>query len=116
MKANKILPHLLKPPSPPFMVYTSKAGKKQTYLRLFRKGANQNRHQFWACDEDLGLIHVHPEKVRELYRLAKDAIVALEKKSALLNPTAKDFIHRDICERIEAVKSEPLWALIVRLI
>jgi hypothetical protein len=117
-KAKEVLPFIVSPPKPPFAIYTASTGQKQTFLKLFRVGFfNHSRDPFWICDEDLGLIHVHASRARELSELASLGFRTFGKKLPLLEDfSVKDWEHVELCEQIEIVKGDPLWQLIVRLL
>lgn len=117
-KPKEMLAVMLDPPQPPFHLYITTSGQKQTFLKLFRKGPNMSRESFWLAEEDIGLLHVHYSMVKEFELFAREAFLKLgaKKWKLLQGPSVEDWKEKELCERIELMRGDPLWRLIVRLI
>jgi len=104
---------VLRDPPAGSLVYVRSGGRRHGFIRALR--FSSSRTLAAICGEDEGLILVPRERLRELVDLAKKARAKLGRKGALLEGcSVSEWKHEDLCCRIEGVRGDPLWRVIVR--
>jgi CRISPR type IV-associated protein Csf1 len=112
LKRDQFIPIMLNPPEPPFVIYFTKSGKKQGFLKLIDK-VNYSKNKFWVAYED-DLIFVDKNILLEMVELAREARELGFTKGELENGAfTHNWKHRTICEKIEQFKGNSLWRLVV---
>jgi len=104
---------VLRDPPVGSLVYVRGAGRKHGFVRALR--FSSSRTVAAVCGEDEGVLLVPRERLRELVDLAREAYAALRRKGALLEGcSASEWRHEDLCKKIEGVRGDPAWRVIVR--
>jgi len=95
------------------LVYVKSAGRKYGFLHALRFSSTSTMAAL--AGEDEGAILVPRERLKQLISLAKEAYSAFKKKTPLLEGCSpNDWAHEELCERIERVRGELAWRLVVR--
>jgi len=111
LEKKDLLSTLLSPPNPPFAIYITKSGKKQGFLLLVKR-PSLSRDRFFIAFED-SLVWVDRKKLEEMVAVAEAARKLKFRKSDLLDPSTKCWVHRDLCEKIVEFRKNPLWEVVV---
>ena len=109
---KKALQYILEPPRERFVMYLTKTGKKQGFLRILGKW-NYNRDRFIVAFDD-SIVFVDREKAKKFLEIIKDARKKGFTKSELLGEIKlKHYEYEKLCEEILKNKDNPLWRLLV---
>lgn len=112
LSRNQVLNVLLNPPNPPFAIYVTRTGKKQGYLQLANR-VSFSRNIFYVAFDDL-LINVRRDVLEKYVKLARKALaLGFRKKDLTGGCSVKAWLNREVCFKIEKVRGDPLWELVV---
>jgi len=104
---------VLRDPPVGSLVYVRSGGRRHGFVRALR--FSSSRTLAAICGEDEGVLLVPRGRLRELVDLAKEVYAVLKRKGALLEGcSASEWRHEDLCRRVEGVRGDPLWRVIVR--
>jgi hypothetical protein len=104
---------VLRSPPPGSLIYVKSGGRRHGFLRGLRFASSNSLVAL--AGEDEGVILVRRERLAELVKLAEEAYGKLGRKAPLLDGCgARDWVHEDICKRVEQVRGDPAWRIIVR--
>jgi len=104
---------VLRDPPVGSLVYVRSSGKRHGFVRALRYRSSS---RFAAvCGEEEGALLVERERLRELVELAERALSALKRKRALLEGCSpSEWVHEELCRKIEEVRGDPLWRVVAR--
>jgi len=95
------------------LIYIKSAGRKYGFLRALRFASTGAIAAL--AGEDEGAILVPRERLKLLISLAKEAYSTFKKKTPLLEGcSTDDWKHEELCEKIERVRGEMAWRVVVR--
>jgi hypothetical protein len=95
------------------LIYVKSAGRKYGFLRALRFASTSTLAAL--AGEDEGAVLVPRERRKQLISLAKEAYNTFKKKTPLLEGcSTNDWVYKELCERIERVRGEMAWRLVVR--
>jgi len=107
-----ILPTLIDPPDPPFLIHLTKNGKKQGFLQILAK-PNFSRDRFVISFDDR-MIWIDRKEIIEMKKVAEDARKRGFRKRDLLGDIhPKLWEYRDLCEKVISFKKNPAWEVVV---
>jgi len=110
---KKELLSVLRDPPVGSIVYVKSSGKKYGFLRCMRFASTKS--YVALCGEDEGPVIVSRDRLAALVDLAVEAYKRFRKKTVLLDGCSpNDWVYEDLCKRIEEVRGDPAWRIVVR--
>jgi hypothetical protein len=110
---KKELLNVLKSPPVGSIVYVKSSGKKYGFLRCMR--FTSTKSYVALCGEDEGSVIIARNRLATLVDLAVEAYKRFRKKSVLLDGCSpSEWVYEDLCRRIEEVRGDPAWRIVVR--
>jgi hypothetical protein len=97
------------------LIYVKNSGKKYGFLKCMRFASTKSYATL--CGEDEGPVIVSRNKLANLVDLATEAYKKFRKKSVLLDGCSpSEWVYEDLCKRIEEVRGDPAWRIVVRVL
>jgi hypothetical protein len=110
---KKELLSVLRSPPVASLIYVKSGGKKYGFLRCMRFTSTKSCAAL--CGEDEGPVIIAKDRLATLVDLAVEAYKKLKKKSVLLDGCSpNEWVCEDLCRRIEEVRGDPAWRIVVR--
>jgi len=104
---------VLEDPPTNSLIYVKSAGRKYGFLHALRFSSTNTLVAL--AGEDEGAVLVPRERLKYLIDLAKEAYNAFKKKTPLLEGCGiNDWVHKELCEKVEQVRGELAWRFVVR--
>lgn len=104
---------VLRDPPVGSLVYVRSSGRRHGFIRALRFASSKTIAA--VCGEDEGVLLVPKERLRSLVDLAVEAYAVLKRKRALLEGcSAPEWRHEGLCKKIEEVRGDPVWRIVVR--
>ncbi|MEM2272392.1 MAG: hypothetical protein QXP56_06985 [Archaeoglobaceae archaeon] len=98
---------------PGSLVYVRSIGKRLAFLKALK--VRSTATLVAVCGEEEGVVMAKREKLKEFIDLANKAREAGIKKTEMLEGcSTASWKHKDLCTKIEEVRSDPLWRIVVR--
>jgi hypothetical protein len=95
------------------LIYVKSSGRKYGFLHALRF-VSTNTVVALAGEEE-GAVLVPRERLKYLIGLAKEAYNTFKKKAPLLEGCdTSDWAHEELCEKVEQVRGELAWRIVVR--
>jgi len=117
IKRNEILQILQKPPEPPFCIYITTTGKKQSYLQLIRKLSYSKTKYFIGFDDDVIYVDENPTPLIEFATsLRTKKISKKELLSAKIHPYNYAKLTLSELDMLNTLALNRLWRLIVYVV
>ncbi|MCI4407510.1 MAG: hypothetical protein JHC26_00325 [Thermofilum sp.] len=104
---------VLRNPPPGSVVYVKSTGRKYGFLEALRFASTESVAV--VAGEDEGYILVPRQRLTAMVDFAVDAYRTLKRKAALLDGcSTSEWVHEELCRKIEEVRGDPLWRIVVR--
>jgi len=104
---------VLEDPPTNSLIYVKSAGRKYGFLHALRFTSTNT--MVALAGEDEGTVIVTRERLKYLISLAREAYNVFKKKTPLLEGCdINDWMHKELCEKVERVRGEMAWRIVVR--
>ena len=103
----------LRDPPEGSIIYVKSGGRRYGFLKCMRFTSTRSR--VVLCGEDEGPVIIPRERLAYLLDLAAGLYKKLRKKAPLLEGCLPhEWVHEEECRRIEEVRGDPAWGIVVR--
>jgi len=97
------------------LIYVKSSGRKMGFLRCLRYASSKT--MVALCGEDEGPVIVDRQRLRHVLSIAYEAYNTFKRKKTLLEGCSpREWEHHDLCMKIESMRGDPLWQILVRVL